>query len=65
MSAESALRSATSIAAKVLHIEEAVGFVAAGKLADLIAVEGNPTREIGALRKVQFVMKAGAIYRSP
>jgi len=60
-----ALRSATSASAKVLHVEEAVGSVAVGKLADLIAVEGDPTHEIGALRSVRLVMKGGAIYRSP
>jgi imidazolonepropionase-like amidohydrolase len=56
-----ALRSATSTAGGVLHME--IGQVKAGMLADLIAVEGDPTREIGALRKVKFVMKAGVVYK--
>jgi imidazolonepropionase-like amidohydrolase len=55
------LRSATSTAGRVLHME--IGQVKAGMLADLIAVEGDPTREIGALRKVKFVMKGGVVYK--
>jgi imidazolonepropionase-like amidohydrolase len=65
MSPIDALRSATSISSTVLHLEEATGAVVTGKLADLIAVEGDPTQEIEALRRVCFVMKGGAIYRSP
>jgi imidazolonepropionase-like amidohydrolase len=60
-----ALRSATSLAAKALRMREQVGAIERGLLADLIAVEGDPTREITALRKVRMVMKGGAIVREP
>ena len=56
------LRSATSINARVLHQENQIGSVKTGLFADLIAVEGDPTKEISAVRRVRFVMKSGMIY---
>ena len=57
----SALKAATSVAGRVLHME--IGEVKPGKFADLIAVDGDPTKDIGTLRRVKFVMKGGMVYR--
>ncbi len=56
-----ALKSATSVAGRVLHME--IGEVKPGLLADLIAVNGNPTKDISALHQVKFVMKGGVVYK--
>ena len=61
MPAVNALKAATAVAGQVLHME--IGQVKAGMLADLIAVDGDPTKEIAAIRRVKMVMKGGTVYK--
>ena len=55
--------SATSLAAESLRLGDRIGTLAAGYEADIIAVAGDPMRDITALRTVTFVMKGGTVYK--
>lgn len=63
MSPVAALKAATSVNARIMHAEQEFGRIAPGLLADLVAVQGDPTQNIRALRSVRFVMKGGQVVR--
>ncbi|HET9862886.1 MAG TPA: amidohydrolase family protein [Steroidobacteraceae bacterium] len=65
MSALEVLAAATSVNARALRVDDQVGAIRAGLLADLIAVQGDPSRDIHALRQVRLVIKGGAIVKAP
>jgi imidazolonepropionase-like amidohydrolase len=58
-----AIRTGTSVAAELLGWSETAGTVEAGKWADLVAVGGDPLKDITELQYVKFVMKSGAIFK--
>lgn len=58
------IQSATMTPAKILKVEDQLGSITAGKLADIIAVEGNPMEDPAQMEKVIFVMKEGAVYKN-
>lgn len=59
-----AIQSATSVAAQLLGKDREIGTITVGKLADIIAVQGNPLGDITVLERVKFVMKDGKIYKN-
>jgi imidazolonepropionase-like amidohydrolase len=63
MSPPEAIRSATSVAAELLSMEQDVGTIAPGRYADLVAVSGDPLAEVKLLEDVRFVMKGGVVVR--
>jgi len=61
MAAGDVIVAATATNAAILGIEKKLGTIATGKIADLIAVPGNPLKEISLLRRVEFVMQGGQV----
>ena len=59
-----AITSATSLAAEAMRMGNQIGTLAPGMQADLIAVQGDPSKDITALRRVMFVMKGGKVYKN-
>jgi len=59
-----ALRAATIEPARMLEADDEIGSLEVGKYADIVAVNGDPTEDIKALRNIMFVMKGGHIYRN-
>ena len=59
-----ALRAGTSVDAELLGIQNKVGTLESGKLADIVVIPGDPTQNIRQVEKIQFVMKEGVIYKN-
>ena len=65
MTPRAALRAATAGNAAVFELDEHLGSIRAGMLADLVAVLGDPTRNISTLREVMLVIKGGSVITEP
>jgi imidazolonepropionase-like amidohydrolase len=59
-----AIRSGTVVAAELLGWSDKMGTIEAGKLADLVAVSGDPLKDITEVERMRFVMKGGAVFRN-
>lgn len=60
-----AIQSATLVASQLLRVEDRLGTVEPRKIADLVAVKGNPLEDISLMKSVVFVMKEGVVYKNP
>jgi imidazolonepropionase-like amidohydrolase len=65
MTPTQALLAATAVNAQIIRMQDQLGRIRANFLADLVAVDGDPTQNIQAVRDVRFVMKGGVIYKRP
>jgi imidazolonepropionase-like amidohydrolase len=65
MTPSQALRAATATAAELLGMQDSLGTIEAGKLADIVAVPGDPIADVTVMEKVDFVMKGGVVARVP
>jgi imidazolonepropionase-like amidohydrolase len=59
------LLAATAVNARLFHLEDRLGTLRPGLLADVVAVDGDPTRDVSALRRMRLVMKGGVVVREP
>ena len=59
-----AMVSANSLAAEALGMANEIGSITPGLEADIIAIDGDPLKDITAVRRVVFVMKGGVVYRN-
>ncbi len=65
MTPAQAIRAATATAAELLGMQDSLGTIEAGKLADIVAVPGDPLADVTVMEKVDFVMKGGVVARAP
>jgi imidazolonepropionase-like amidohydrolase len=65
MTPSQALMAATAVNAKIIHMQDQLGRIRPDFLADLVAVPGDPSTSIQAIRDVRFVMKGGVVYKHP
>ena len=59
-----AMVSANSLGAEAMNLADQIGSIAPGLQADIIAVDGDPLKDITSVRRVVFVMKAGVVYKN-
>ena len=64
MDAMAAMVSANSLGAEALGMADQIGSIAPGLQADIIALDGNPLKDITAVRRVVFVMKGGIVFKN-
>jgi imidazolonepropionase-like amidohydrolase len=57
------LKAATSVNSRAFHLDDRLGFLKPGYISDVVVVAGDPSKNISAIRNVQFVMKEGVIYK--
>lgn len=60
-----AIQSATKVASQLLRVQDRLGTIEPNKLADIVAVEGDPLKDISVLRNIAFVMKDGEVFKQP
>ena len=65
MPAMEAIQAATVTTAELLGVRDELGSIVPGKLADIIAVDGDPLEDIAVLQSVSFVMKDGQVFKQP